>query len=305
MDQSESEFLRWLQRRVPRGAGVQVGIGDDAAVLQPPHGGALVMASDQTVEGVHFLRAEASWKLVGRKALARNLSDLAAMGARPWVALLSAALPADLADEVVRELFEGVIELAEQESTSLVGGDLCRSTGGVSLDVSVVGCMEGRDPLLRSGARVGDELLVTGDLGGSRRGHHLRFQPRWREAIALADSGAVHAAIDLSDGLGRDLPQLAEASHVGFVLEVDRLPRRSDTAGNPESVSAALNDGEDFELLLAVQPGFLEELRALPELEHTALTRIGVVTQEGQSLQSGDGSVTPLVSGGYEHRFDH
>jgi thiamine-monophosphate kinase len=302
---TEGALVDWLEQRAPRGPEVVVGIGHDAAVLRVPSGEGLVLKSDQTIEGVHFTRAEAPLALAGRKALARVLSDLGAVGARPIAALCSAALPDDLSESGARELFDGLLELARAHGVSLVGGDLSRSPRGIALDVCGFGLMEGRTPMLRSGARPGDALLVTGPLGGSRAGHHLRFEPRWREGVALAESGRVHACIDLSDGLARDLHLLARSSKVGARIDVEALPRRTLQAGARASVEQALHDGEDFELLFAAAPADVGGLLALPRLSRVALTRIGVVTPapEGVALVDGSGRASPLRPGGFEHRF--
>ena len=304
MSWSERELLRWLRGQTRDGTGVVFGIGDDAAVLQPPYGGALVTAADQTVEDVHFRRSSATWEEVGRKALARNLSDLAAMAARPWVTMVSAALPADFPLRDAQALFTGLLDLARQDELCLVGGDLCCSPSGVHLDVSILGCMEERQPLWRSGAQVGDRLMVTGTLGGSGEGHHLRFTPRWREAIALARTGFLHAAIDLSDGLARDAHHLAEESRVGLVFDREHLPRRLLASGMPASVDQVLHDGEDFELLLALDPAGRDALLEVARGLELTLSEIGEVTAGRVELRDRAGNVTELLRGGYEHRFD-
>ncbi len=307
MSFSEVDLVRWLKERSGSDASVLVGIGDDGAVLDPAGRGPLVFACDQTVEGVHFERGEASWKEVGHKALARNLSDLAAMAARPWVALCSLSLPGDVTIENCRQLFAGILETAARESTLLVGGDLCRVPSRVAIDIAVIGALEGRRPLLRSAARAGDEILVTGELGASRQHHHLRFTPRWREAIALAATDRVHACIDLSDGLSIDLQRMAESSGVDACVQASSLPLRGTRAGVPCSITQALHDGEDFELLLAAAPGSGDVLASAIGAQ-TKLTRIGrVETRSGTHARlwlEQDGRRSPLPAKGYEHRFD-
>ena len=299
----EERWIRFLRDHLPNSAeGVIEGIGDDAAVLDPTNRGALVFCSDQTVEDVHFRRAEGLW-WAGRKALARCLSDLAAMAARPWTALLSLAVPPDARDADIEQVLRGVLDTATAEQCALVGGDLCTSTGGFALDVSVVGAMEGRKPWLRSTARVGDELIVTGPLGGSGEGHHLRFVPRWREALALADLDRVRAAIDLSDGLARDLRRLLAASAVGARIERDKVPRRIRAGGAAVAESAAWGDGEDFELLLCAAPGTWEMMGSVPGCAHLRPARIGQVVETGLEAVDADGSVTAVPEGGYGHRL--
>lgn len=302
---SEGSLIRFLAARARCGPHVEVGIGHDAAVVRSPAGDGLVLKSDQTIEGVHFVRDEAPIGLFGRKALARVLSDLGAVGARPVACLCSAALPNDLDEAAAHALFEGLLALADGDTISLVGGDLSRSPNGIYLDVAAVGLLEGRTAMLRSGARVGDALVVTGPLGGSRAGHHLRFEPRWRQGMALAGSGLVHACIDLSDGLARDLHHIALASQVGARIDNDALPLRTLPDGSRATIAQALHDGEDFELLFAARPDALPVLAARPEFAAVALTRIGtfVPPEQGIVLVDDRGNTTTLPRGGFEHQF--
>jgi thiamine-monophosphate kinase len=302
---AEASLIAFLRRHAAQGADVAVGIGHDAAVVRSPSGDGLVLKSDQTIEDVHFTRGEAPWELFGRKAIARVLSDLGAVGARPIACLCSLAVPDDVDEEAARAVLRGVLSLADGAPASLVGGDLSRSPRGVCIDVSALGFLEGRAPMLRAGARPGDALVATGPLGRSRDGHHLRFTPRWREGVALAGSGRVRACIDLSDGLGRDVHHLAAASGVGARLDARRLPRRCGADGAPATVAQALHDGEDFELLFAAAPADVPHLRTLPALAGVELTEVGVCTQatDGIVLVREDGAVEPLPPGGYQHRF--
>jgi thiamine-monophosphate kinase len=305
MPLSEQSIIEFLTRAAAAGPAVEVGIGHDAAVVRSPSGDGLVLKCDQTLEEVHFKRGEQPFELVGRKALARVLSDLGAVGARPIACLCSLALPADVDEGDVQALFRGLLELAQRDGVSLVGGDLSRSPCGVVVDVSALGFLEGRKPMLRNGATVGDLLVVTGPLGGSREGWHLRFEPRWREGVALAASGAVHAAIDLSDGLARDLHHVARSSRVGARVELATLPLRTLAGGRSATVEQALQDGEDFELLLALAPERFDEVARLPGLAQVKLSRIGVVTPAGAGVvvAAADGSVTALPAGGYQHQL--
>lgn len=305
MPLSEQSIIEFLKRAAAAGPAVEVGIGHDAAVVRSPQGEGLVLKSDQTIEEVHFVRREQPLELVGRKALARVLSDLGAIGARPVACLCSLALPDDVTEADVHALLGGLLELAKRDSVSLVGGDLSRSPRGIVVDVSALGFLDGRAPMLRSGARAGDLLVVTGPLGGSREGWHLRFEPRWREGIALASSGAVHAAIDLSDGLARDLHHVCKASKVGARVELAALPLRRLAGGRRATVEQALQDGEDFELLMAIAADRLEEVARLPALASISLTRIGRFTdaKDGVAAADAKGNVTALPPGGYQHQL--
>lgn len=305
MPLSEQSIIEFLKRAAAAGPAVEVGIGHDAAVVRSPSGEGLVLKSDQTIEEVHFVRREQPLELVGRKALARVLSDLGAIGARPIACLCSLALPDDVSEAEVQALLGGLLELAKRDSVSLVGGDLSRSPRGIVIDVSALGFLEGRKPMLRSGAKEGDLLVVTGPLGGSREGWHLRFEPRWREGIALAASGFVHAAIDLSDGLARDLHHVCAASSVGARVELAALPLRQLAGGRSATVEQALQDGEDFELLLAIAPDRLAEVARLPALAGLTLAQVGRCTKASAGVVAADakGNVTALPPGGYQHRL--
>ncbi len=302
---SERSLIAWLESRAARGPEVIVGIGHDAAVVRSPAGDGLVLKSDQTIEEVHFLRGEQPWEQVGRKALARVLSDIGAVGGRPVAALCSLALPADVGEADVHALFEGLLALAQPHGVSLVGGDLSRSPRGVAIDVAGLGYMEGRAPLRRDGARPGDLLVVSGPLGGSRARHHHAFEPRWRLGVALAASGAVTSCIDLSDGLARDLHHVAAASKVGARVELASLPLRPLDGGARATVAQALHDGEDYELLFTVAPDRWRALAATRELAALPQTVIGAITaaRDGVVAVAADGRSEPLPSGGFEHRL--
>jgi len=301
---SERELIDWLTARAPRGPEVALGIGHDAAVVRSPAGDGLVLKSDQTHEGVHFLRGEQPWGKVGRKALARVLSDIGAVGGRPVAALCSLALPADVAMADVRALFDGMLALAAAHGVSLVGGDLARAPSGVAIDVAGLGFLDGRAPMRRDGAQAGDLLVVTGPLGGSRASHHLEFEPRWRAGVALAASGVVTSCIDLSDGLARDLHQLTTASGVGARVDAAALPLRPLGAQGGATVAQALHDGEDFELLFTVAPHAFDRLARVPALAELTPAVIGAITPgPGVRLRAADGREEALPRGGFEHRF--
>ena len=297
---------------------VVVGPGDDAAVIE---GGRLVLSCDLAVEGVHFRRDWLSPREIGYRAAAGALSDLAAMAATPLAALVSYGLtPEDLRTGIARDLQEGIDEACHAVGAAVVGGDLSRSTTLV-IDVVVVGRAEA--PVLRDGARVGDEVWVTGRLGRSgaalrrllrngpsdevARSVYARPEPRVREALWLAERADLHALIDLSDGLGGDAGHVAAASRVGIVLEAARVPLDplvAEAAENGrESLDRALSSGDDYELCLVAAPGAVEGLAAGFESRFSLpLTRVGrVVEGQGAYLDVGDGEPVPLRGSGYDH----
>ena len=241
----EDGLIRRIARRIKPDRSVLRGIGDDCAVLRGSGWMLQLFASDMLVEGVHFRKGDPA-EGIGWKALAVNVSDVAAMGGLPRDAVVSLGLPSDTRVSFVDRLYRGLRRCAERYEVSLVGGDTVRAPQ-VVMDVAILGEVERDRVLYRSGAKVGDHLLVTGRLGGSlKSGRHLRFVPRVQEARMLTARARLHAMMDLSDGIWTDLPRLCQASGVSALLEADRIPRNRGC-----SLKEALTDGEDFELLIA------------------------------------------------------
>jgi thiamine-monophosphate kinase len=270
-----------------------VGPGDDCAVVDSgdPHFWQL-LKTDAVVEGIHFT-TDANPRDVGWKALCRAISDVAAMGGEPVFALITIAISPDQTVEWVRELYRGIRRAAKKYGVTLAGGETARSPGPAFISVALTGRVEKHHAIVRSGAKEDDILLVTGRLGGSIRGWHLRFAPRVAEARWLAQHADIHAMMDLSDGLGADLPRLAEASGLDYVLDLTAIPCNPDLG-----ITSALNDGEDYELLLAVAPAELPSLLedwflAFPKLP---LTAIGRLTRQTRKKAVGGES-----SGGFHH----
>ncbi|MEZ6070745.1 MAG: thiamine-phosphate kinase [Pirellulales bacterium] len=228
----EAEFVDWLKEQVGRHEALCVGIGDDGAVVRwgdaDKHGGEAVVVADLLAEGTHFVLDVLGPRRVGRKALAVNLSDLAAMAAIPVAATVSVLLPRMNAQWIARELFEGLLPLAREFNVAIAGGDTNTWSGPLVIDVTVWGRLTPSGPLLRSAAQVGDRILVTGRLGGSILGRHADFQPRIDEALALRTEYGIAAGMDISDGLALDLSRLATASGVGAILDVDHVPVHDD-----------------------------------------------------------------------------
>ena len=331
---TEAEVVQTVRRLAvpgPRG-GVAVGIGDDCAVLQPEPGRQLVATTDLLLEDVHFRRRWAEPADIGWKALAVNLSDVASMGGRPRWALVGLAVPGSSTLEEVEAFFEGAQALAGEHLVALIGGDTSSSPSGWFVNITLLGDLE-RAPCLRSGARAGDVIAVTGTLGRSVAGlslleheaevtgpaldpealadltaAHLRPWPRVREGQWLGGAGGVTAMMDLSDGLATDLRRLAEESGVGASVSLGRLPvdaptRRMAEALGRDPLVWATSGGEDYELLLTCAVDAFERLRSgLAQALGTPLTAIGEVTSAAQGLRflDGDGRLV-AVRGGYEH----
>jgi thiamine-monophosphate kinase len=305
-DLGENRLITRLQRLVPGRADVITGIGDDCAVVRggPGTDVDLLLKSDPVIEGIHFA-ADARPESVGHKAIGRVLSDLAAMGGEPLWALIDLVAPGRTPVERIERIYRGAARLARRHGLAIVGGDTSRGTT-LELHVFAVGRVPRGRALLRSGARPGDVLCVTGLLGGSLAGRHLTFAPRVQEGQWLLKNRWATALMDVSDGLAADVPRLAASSGVGVVLEAGRIPvsaaaRRA--GGGRSPLEHALGDGEDFELLFTVRADRVDEFeKSWKRQFRLRCTRIGEVTREpGVRLREKDGHVQPLLAGGYEH----
>lgn len=297
----ESELLQHIAERSKglEGRGVvRIGPGDDAAALELS--GVTLATVDQLVEGRHFkLRGAgaASIDAIARKAVARSVSDIAAMAGAPVCALATGCLPPGF--EHGDELFDRMAAWAERFGCPLVGGDIASADGPLALSVTVLGrAHEKRGPVRRSQARVGDEVFVTGRLGGSlASGRHLSFEPRVPEGLWLADTlgKRLGAMIDLSDGLGRDAGRIASASGVRLEVCSSALPIHSDCPG----WRSAASDGEDYELLLTIRPG--STLPALRPITGTMVTRIGRVVEGAGVAIEAEGAWIDASEFGWNH----
>ncbi len=306
----ERELIEYIRELTARDepAWLKVGLGDDAAVIEPPGGGGgcLVITTDTVVEGVHF-EPGTEPRLVGWKAMARGVSDLAAMAARPLCTLAAAHFPPGLSDAAARDLVRALVEAARTLSAPLVGGDTAAGADRLSVAVTAVGTPGPKGAITRAGARPGDAVCVTGELGGAMAGRHLTFRPRVEEALELAERCDVHALIDVSDGLSTDALHVAEAGGVGLALRAADIPvsaAATEMAARDgrQPLQHALADGEDYELLFCLPPVQAERLleTGLGEL---AVSLIGEVTDGPEScLLMPDGRREPLRAEGWEHR---
>ncbi len=306
----EKELIRRIRSHAPAGGAVIRGIGDDCALLRTKPGHELLATSDFSLEGIHFRRRWHPPESVGHRCLARGLSDVAAMGGEPLAAFLSLAIPATLQQRWLDRFLSGLLALAERFQCPLAGGDTAESPGGVLADIVVAGSVPRGQAVLRSGARPGDAVYVTGMLGRSamalaalRSGRklgrsspifapHFFPAPRLEAGIFLRKRRLASAMIDISDGLSTDLAHLCEESGVGAVVYADRIPRlRGD-----ESLPFALHGGEDYELL------FTSSRRVPAKVAGVATTQIGEITS-GKRLLLIDsaGRRRPFVSAGWEH----
>lgn len=291
---------------------VVLGLGHDVAAVRvtggrgeaadDAGGGVAVLTTDVLVGGVHF-DAAATPEEIAYKALAINISDLAAAAAHPLGFLIGAVLPRPVERALFDGLMRGFARAAGELGCPCLGGDTNTADGPLVLSVTAVGEPGPMGVVSRAGARVGDLLSVTGPLGGSLAGRHLRPRPRVSEALALAEAGVPHAMMDLSDGLSRDLPRLCRASGVGARIDAAHLPLHADARGTPARtpLEQGLHDGEDFELLLSHAPldqHQRESLRAAGVVLH-AIGRVSA-PEQGIVLVSGT-DTAPLVPLGYDH----
>ncbi len=278
----EDRLVARLVKNLAAGADVRIGPGDDCAAIGSPRARHWqLLKTDCLVESVHFTSADDP-RRVGWKALARNVSDIAAMGGLPRHALVTIAAPESMEIARLDRLYAGLKKCAARFGISIVGGETARSPGPLFISVALTGEVERIRCITRSGGKAGDALYVTGRLGGSLAGHHLDFIPRVEEARWLTEHFRIHAMMDLSDGLGSDLPRLARASGVGFTLDESRIPR---TRGR--TLAQALTDGEDYELLFALVSRASEKLERTWPSHFPKLTRIGQFTAEASSLPTG------------------
>ncbi len=301
----ENEFIEWLRSQQECDpAAVPVGPGDDCAVVMV---GAerLLVSTDQLLDGVHFDLARHGPEAFGRKAMARALSDLAAMAALPLAAVATVSLPRGFSRTDAEAMHHGRRSVSDAFGCPVVGGDVGAWDSPAAMSVTVLGRPEGIEPVLRSGARAGDAVCVTGCFGGAwLTDWHLKFTPRIAEARRLAAECELHAMIDVSDGLALDLWRVCRASGVGAELSADAIPLRPNApAGRDiEPLTAALGDGEDYELLFTLPAGQADRLLAEQPLA-VPVTRIGTITEaEELTLTRGDGGRETLEPTGWEHR---
>jgi thiamine-monophosphate kinase len=331
-DRSERELIARISDRLPAPPGwIAVGIGDDAAVVEPERNRLEVLSVDALVEGVHFDRAFTPPAAIGHRALAVNLSDLAAMGATPRLALISLALPRSLSLAEFDEIIESLITLAGRCRIAIAGGNLTRIEGPLVIDITVLGTVKRRQVLTRSGAGAGDDLYVSGTVGSAAAGlqmlqerarpstngtvdraggescinRYLYPEPRLRLGSLLGRNRAAMACLDSSDGLADAVRQLAEASGVGATIDAAAVPLEADARRwfeqrGTDAVREAITGGDDYELLIAVRPRVRGRLTAALRHGGTPLTRIGTCTADRALVlrQNGAGQPLPL---GYSH----
>ncbi len=308
---TEFSFIEYLKKRISRRGRVCVGIGDDAAVLDVAADKQLVVSTDVIVENVDFEIRGLSPEKIGRKALAVNLSDMAAMGATPTAFVISVGKPASINSAWLKRFYDGLLKLARQYDVACVGGDFSRSKEFFA-SVTIFGEVFPFQLTQRSGAKAGDWIAVTGALGGGLRRHHYDFTPRIRESLFLVEHFTPTAMIDVSDGLAQDLAHILKASKVGAVLDLDKIPVSPDAVKlcsgvNAEALRRALSDGEDFELLFTVaswRRGMLETAwrKKFPKVSLSWIGKVEGAVPKIQWHRNGKSvSAPPLAHQGFSH----
>jgi thiamine-monophosphate kinase len=320
MPLSEKKLIRQIRHSVLNARSVVTGIGDDCAVLRVPPGHELLVTTDFSIENVHFRRDWHSPELVGRRCLTRGLSDIAAMGGEPLAAFLSLAVANDVPQKWVDRFLKGLLALAEEFKVPLAGGDTAQSAAGVGIqaDIVVVGSVPKGKAVLRSAAKAGDLIYVTGELGGaaaalaqlrsqsqvteskrlgSAYSRFLRPLPRIAVGLWLRRRGVASAMIDLSDGLSTDLAHICEESSIGADIDAEAIPRAQVGPGKTRvALELALNGGDDYELL------FTSGVAVPPKVAGVRVTRIGRVTRsKGMRIVGADGKARTLKAAGWEH----
>ena len=309
-----AEIRRLAGRSARPTRGILRGMGDDCAVLGVGAGYDALVTTDFCLEGMHFRRDWHSPMSAGHRCLARGLSDIAAMGGDPVAVFLSLALPRDLSQRWVREFMRGLVDLAEEHGTRLAGGDTAESPGGILADIIVIGRAPAGTAILRSGARPGDRIYVSGELGGSAAAvremerrpktklnanafeRHFFPGPRLAVGRVLRKKDLASAMIDLSDGLSTDLSHICDESGVGAVIDAGMIPRAR-IGGRAVDLDLALHGGEDYELLFTAP----ERKRLPKQIGGVALTCIGETSRERGIFIRGNGRKQALKPQGWEH----
>lgn len=302
MKDSEDDITGWFAEQSKIcGEQFPIGIGDDMAMVRVD-GGAVLITTDMLLEGTHFDLSKASIEQVGYKAMGVNLSDCAAMATVPVAAVCAVGLPKGFGSDQLKQLHAGIVRAGDKYNCPLIGGDITsfKSDGKLVINITMLSIPCKVEPVRRSGAKVGDVICVTGGLGGSLLGKHLEFEPRVFEAIEIAEAVKLNSMMDISDGLSMDLPRICAQSGVGAIIYGDKIPVSAAAKKSRDSLGAAINDGEDFELLFTLGKAEFEKLAAMWHKE-PAITAVGKITKEAGVKINRGGVISGLQPKGYDH----
>ena len=280
-----------------------IGIGDDMAQVSLDNGASVLITTDMLLDGVHFDLKTATLEEAGYKSMAASLSDCAAMATIPLCVVVAAALPKGFGQKELKELYIGLVRSGRMFDCELIGGDIAvwsAAAQRLAINVTMLSQPSGyHPPVRRNGAKVGDIICVSGVLGGSLAGKHLCFTPRVQLALEMTRLVRLNAMMDISDGLSTDLNRICTQSKVGAIIEADKIPISDAARRSADPLAAALNDGEDFELLFTLAADQWEKLKAAGRYD---ITCIGTATNTGRmELKISDGAIVPLEPRGFDH----
>ncbi|MGA2915092.1 MAG: thiamine-phosphate kinase [Sedimentisphaerales bacterium] len=297
MSNGETELVKYFTAKSKLNpAKFPIGIGDDMAQVRLPGGGSVLITTDMLLDGVHFDTKKATLEQIGYKSMAASLSDCAAMATIPLAAVVSVALPSNFGGAKLKRLHKGILITAKKYNCPLIGGDMTSWDKPLAVSVSMLSVPGKTKPVRRSTAKIGDIICVTGTLGGSLAGKHLNFEPRLKESLVIAKAGT-NSMIDISDGLSTDLNHICRLSKKGAIIFSDKIP----VSKNAKGLNAALNDGEDFELLFTIPKKKFERLKKQWNFK-IKLIAIGRIEKGSLvKIEMPDGKVIKLQPAGFDH----
>ncbi|MGR3219320.1 MAG: thiamine-phosphate kinase [Candidatus Anammoxibacter sp.] len=303
---SELDFITWIKKQSKCKKPVLVGIGDDSAVIDVCNIKSFVISTDTLLDGTHFEQKKCTPKQIGRKAITSSISDIAAMGCKPVYVLISISFPSSSSKDYCKQIYNGFLDITNKYDVQIIGGDIVSGDCPLNINVTIIGTAVELKPVLRSGAKPGDIIMVTGELGGSILGKHLRFAPRVDEGIMLNKEFHVNSMIDISDGLLIDLHHIIKESNVGAVIDEQCIPvskaaiKLSKTT-KKSPISHAMTDGEDYELLFTVSKTNAVKI-ARSKMFDIHLSKIGCIqNRKGLFVKGINGGKSLVSPKGYEH----